>query len=238
MSGIWDVGDLAMGDSATLVIVATVNTPGDITNCASVIASSCHDTDPANDTSCAMITGMPTPPADSWCCELDAGINLISLPLIPEVDPVDYTDPEVMMNGLDFNQVAMYIADGDPTPDDWLYYNPLPAPSDPLWFADGFGYFIDMETAGTLCFDGYELAAPPPALPPSYDVELGWNLVGFKSTTPKLPSEYLAAIAGKYVMIYGFADGAYFIAGSPGHEYLQPCQGYWIAVVDTGTIYP
>ncbi|MFC1969502.1 DUF11 domain-containing protein [Chloroflexota bacterium] len=233
MSGLWDVGDLAMGASATLEIEATVNTAGDILNCASSLPSDSHDPDIGNNAQCVTITGIPGPPADSWCCQLDEGINLISLPLIPENG-----DPAAMLLGLDFAQVSMYMADGDLSSDDWLYYLPPPAPSDALFFADGYGYLIDMEKAGELCFDGYELVAPPPALSPSYDVELGWNLVGFKSTTPKLPSEYLAGIAGKYVIIYGFADGAYFIAGSPGHEYLQPCHGYWIAVAEEGTIYP
>ncbi|MFC1969202.1 hypothetical protein ACFLVF_01770 [Chloroflexota bacterium] len=230
MSGIWDVGDLAEGASATLTVEATVNTAGDIVNCATVLASDSHDPDTANNTDCVTITGIPGPPADGWCCQLDDGVNLISLPLIPTT-----SDPAVMLATVDFSQAAMYVADGE----DWWYYNDA-APSDPEFlFADGQGYFIIMDTAGELCFDGYEISAPGEVgMPPSYDVVTGWNLVGFKSTTPKLPSEYLAGIAGKYVMIYGFADGAYFIAGSPGHEYLQPCQGYWVAVVDAGTIYP
>ena len=49
----------------------------------------------------------------------------------------------------------------------------------------------------------------------------------------KVPSGY-----GKYVMIYGFANGSFFIVGSPGHEYLQPGLGYWIACTSAGTIYP
>jgi len=80
-------------------------------------------------------------------------------------------------------------------------------------------------------------------LPPSYDVYGGWNLIGFKSTTAKLPTEYLAGIAGKYVMIYGYDNGAFYAVGSPGHAMLVPYYGYWLAVIDTkvgaeGTIYP
>jgi uncharacterized repeat protein (TIGR01451 family) len=229
MSGIWDVGDLADGASETLTIEATVNTPGDIVNCATVLASDNHDPDTGNNTDCVEITGIAGAPATDWCCQLDAGFNLISLPLIPAD-----TDPATMLTGVDYSQAAMYVASGP----DWYFFN-AEAPDDPEFlFADGYGYFINMDSADEICFDGYELVAPAPAMPPSYPVVDGWNLVGFKSTTPKLPSEYLAAIAGKYVMIYGYADGAYFIAGSPGHEYLQPCQGYWIAVLDAGTIYP
>jgi len=68
----------------------------------------------------------------------------------------------------------------------------------------------------------------------------GWNLLGFKSTTAKAPAEYLAAIAGKYTIIYGYNAVAdlYFIAGAPGNELLQPGLGYWIAMTDDGTVYP
>jgi hypothetical protein len=69
-------------------------------------------------------------------------------------------------------------------------------------------------------------------------VEEGWNLIGFKSTMPKLPEAYLSAIAGDYVVIYGFDDGGFFIAGTPGHDMLQPGLGYWIAMLEPGTIYP
>ena len=68
----------------------------------------------------------------------------------------------------------------------------------------------------------------------------GWNLIGFKSTVPKLPEEYLAGIADQYVMIYGYDDGNFFIAGAPGHEMLQPGLGYWLAMRtgEAGTIFP
>jgi len=41
-------------------------------------------------------------------------------------------------------------------------------------------------------------------------------------------------------MIYGFDGTSYFVAGSAGHEMLQPGFGYWIAIKtgESGTIYP
>ncbi|WP_231189422.1 DUF11 domain-containing protein [Haladaptatus sp. DYF46] len=52
-NGIWTVGELATGDSATLTIVATVESAGNITNVAQVDSSELYDPDstPANDVS-------------------------------------------------------------------------------------------------------------------------------------------------------------------------------------------
>jgi len=84
---------------------------------------------------------------------------------------------------------------------------------------------------------GSELPAPP-EVPPSYNVVEGWNLIGFKSTTPKLASNYLAAIDGKYTVIYGYdaATDIYFTVQSG--DSLQPGHGYWIAITEAGTIFP
>ncbi len=73
-------------------------------------------------------------------------------------------------------------------------------------------------------------------MPPAYDVYVGWNLIGFKSTTARTVSDYLAGIDGKWTMIYGYANGSYFVAQSG--DQMQPGLGYWIAVTATGTIYP
>jgi uncharacterized repeat protein (TIGR02543 family) len=176
--------------------------------------------------------GLFQPDSCRYDIPLIPGYNLVSLPLIP-----DKPDIAAMMTGLDFIQVARYVADGNPNPNDWFLYNPPPAPSDLDMMPDGWGYWINMSSARVLTFDGGALA-PPPALLPYYDVTIGWNLIGFTSTIPRTPEEYLASIDGKYGLIYGFADGIYFLVGSPGHEELQPGGGYWIAMLEPGTIHP
>lgn len=160
------------------------------------------------------------------------GYNLVSLPLIPD-DP----DIAVKMAGLNFLQVALYIADGNPTPSDWFFYNRPPAPSYLSLMIDGWGFWINMGQSGELAFEGNALL-PPPAPTPYYDLLPGWNLIGFTSTIPRLPQDYLVSIAGKYGPIYGFTEGAYFVVGTPGYEYLQPGFGYWIAMFEAGTIHP
>ena len=88
--------------------------------------------------------------------------------------------------------------------------------------------------AATLTINGQELI--PAVVPPSYPVYVGWNLIGFKSTAQRTAGEYLAGIAGKYVVIYGYDDGAWFVVEST--DLMDPTRGYWIAVTADGTIYP
>ena len=111
--------------------------------------------------------------------------------------------------------------------------------------ADGWGYWVDSSVTDDFTFDGWELVADtvPPSPPPAYDVFEGWNLIGFKSVVPKPASAYLAGIAGKYVMIYGYDGENFFVVGTTGHESFEPGFGYWLAVVlgpgeTKGTIYP
>lgn len=234
--GFWSVGDLDEGVTATLTIVAKVNTVGEIHNLATVDFADQHDPITGNNADVVTIT-VPTPappePVTEATISLDVGYNLISLPLIPED-----MDIVAMMSGLDFIRVSQYVNDGDPSPDDWYYYNETP-PSDLYTMEDGWGYWVNMNTPGVINFDGYELAPPPPAMPRAYDVLQKWNLVGFKSTVPKLPEVYFAGIAGQYTIIYGF-DDTWFIVGTAGHEFLQSKLGYWIALKagQSGTIFP
>jgi uncharacterized repeat protein (TIGR01451 family) len=230
-SGIWDVGDLAEGESAVLTIEAVVNVADGVCNRATIVAADQHDPVTGNNSSEACIASNPSNPHGN--ISLDEGYNLISPSLIPETP-----DAAVMMTGLDFLQVAKYVADGNPTVDDWFYYNPPPAPSDLTGITDGWGYWINMASPGVLEYQGYSTAPPPPALPPSYDVVPGWNLIGFTSIEPKSAAVYLAGIAGTYGPIYGFGNGAYFIVGTSGHELLELGHGYWIAIFEAGTIYP
>ena len=237
-SGVWAVGNLAASASATLDITATVNALGEIANVAEISAADQADPNTANNSDMVTITGDEAPPVTEATITLDQGYNLISLQLIPQDPAIEAVLDDVLVP-TKVDKVTMY----DASVPAWYSYTPG-APSDLTTMEDGWGYWMDMNEAGDFTFAGWELVAEtdPPSLPPSYDVVNGWNLIGFKSTVPKTPADYLAGIAGRFVMIYGYDNGAFFIAGSAGHEYLQPGLGYWIAVVlvpgETGTIYP
>jgi uncharacterized repeat protein (TIGR01451 family) len=73
-TGVWDIGSLVVGATATLSIVATVTGTTKVTNVASRLAGTPPDFDPGNNTSRASVTGstvpgLPntgTPPVGSW----------------------------------------------------------------------------------------------------------------------------------------------------------------------------
>jgi hypothetical protein len=167
--------------------------------------------------------------------ELDAGWNLMSLPLIP-----NDTDIEVVLACIedDVDSVWYY----DPTIEDpdarWLIYSP-PAFDSLEYIEDGKAYWINMDDAATLWIDGRELPAPP-GLPPVYDVVTGWNMVGFKSTADVSAVDYLNAMDGKYTRIYGFESGAWFPIPPPAYAapQMKPGLGYWVSFTEDGAIYP
>jgi hypothetical protein len=232
----WNVGDLNDGDDAELMLLCTVNTVGEVVNEASIMHCAQHDPITTNNAYAVTVTGTPRDPETSASIDLVAGYNLVSLPMIP-IDP----DLDTMMTGLDYIKISQYANDGDPLTDDW-HSNTAgnPGISDLFLLEDGWGFWFNMNTAGTLTFDGYELAPPPPAMPKSYPVNQLYNLIGFKSMVSKLPSEYLAAVEGMYTIIYGY-DGTWFIVGTPGHLTLDPGLGYWLAIKageETAYIFP
>jgi uncharacterized repeat protein (TIGR01451 family) len=228
-SGVWNIGDLDNGHVATLEIVCSVNVAGEITNVAMISNADQPDPDTGDNSDAALIEGMTADAVE--CMTLVDGWNLVSLPLIP----FNFDLEDVLLDVLgDVDTVSYYP--GGPG-ELWIEYFGNILLDDLTTLEDGKGYFVEMDGTGTACFAGEEISLSPPNVPPSYPVVDGWNLIGFKSTTPEMPQDYLAAIAGKYTVIYGF-DGAYFIVGSPGHEYFLPGLGYWIAMVDTGIIYP
>jgi uncharacterized repeat protein (TIGR01451 family) len=235
-SGIWHVGDLAIGGSAVLYITATVNKVGEISNTATITACDLPDPTTTDNSAMATFTGLEPEAVEEWSIDLDYGYNLISLPLYIPVGERDTAD--VLAGVADNLDIAWaYSACADPGLRWTSYISGEPDP-DLAEMRDGPGYWLIMDAADTLNVSGQVLPMAPET-PPTYQVCEGWNLIGFKSTVPRTPGDYLAAIDDDYTIIYGFADGRYFVAGSSGHEYLEPGLGYWIAVIaEEGTIYP
>jgi uncharacterized repeat protein (TIGR01451 family) len=90
-SGLWNIGNLANGASATLQITVTVNTTTPRVNRATRTASSPADLDPANDSASATVTGstipgLPgtgTPPVgDWWVALLLIALAIAAAPLL------------------------------------------------------------------------------------------------------------------------------------------------------------
>ena len=167
----------------------------------------------------------------SYPIGLDVGWNLISLPMLPDDSSVLVVLADILG---DLESVWSYneVTGG------WLSFAPG-VPSDLTEMNAGDGYWLKMATATTLTVHGLEMPEPP-ATPPTYEVYEGWNLIGFKSLVNKNCTDYLAGVAGDYVRIYDFYDGAYhsvdFLAADPGD--FVPGRGYWIAMSEGGIIYP
>jgi len=217
MGGIWTVGSIVAGSSAILVIEAIVDTEDQVTNEACI--TDMDQADPVSDNDCDSAT-------INSLGQLDAGWNLISLPLIPPNDAITL----VLADILGANLLAVWSYEWNGVTEEWFWY---PGPLTTM--TDGKGYWVNLIAPDTLTFAGVVIK-PAPAVPPEYHVYLGWNLVGFKSTTPRTAGDYLAGLGDEVVTIYGYKDGAFFLVQMG--DLMEPGYGYWIATVDEGTIYP
>lgn len=184
----------------------------------------------------ATFTVVVAPPAT---IELFPGWNLISLPLIPD-------DPgiEAVLDGVTVDTVWGYdpvTSPGDP----WATYKPGVIEDDLTEMVDGMGYWIYMTSPATLTVSGVETPEPP-ALPPTYDVVSGWNLIGFKSIEAIDNDVYLANIF-PYTVLWGYeADEGYFSV-HPMNEHpeggdepligdMEVGHGYWLWATSEGII--
>jgi uncharacterized repeat protein (TIGR01451 family) len=233
---VWTVGSLVNGGSASLVIAATATTTSQRTNTAAITAVDQPDPFASNDS--ASVT-LNKPAVTSMQFTLKPGWNLFSLPLVP-----GNSSTVNVVGGI--TQVA-YVYGYDAETGTWSWWTP-PNLGTLTNMTDGWGYWIYLTGSinKNITITGTELppviAGSQPPVPPSYDVFVGWNLLGFKSTTAKAENVYLAGIHGLYIRIYGYADGAYFDVVDGAN--LQPGMGYWIAVpgavpgIKVGSIFP
>ncbi|MDD4985191.1 MAG: hypothetical protein PHQ43_05295, partial [Dehalococcoidales bacterium] len=161
------------------------------------------------------------------------GWNLISLPLMPTS-----TDPEEILEGLDGAGVTIIWGNYDPTTGSWESYAPAAEENSLTVMRDGRGYWVRTDGDAMLTVTGRALPLPP-GVPPAYNVVPGWNLIGFKSLAPRLATDYLEAISGKYTLIYGFdGENRQYVLVIASEDEMLPGAGYWVAVTQSGTIFP
>ena len=104
---------------------------------------------------------------------------------------------------------------------------------------DGKGYWIKVSSSGGpyhLIFQGRKGVAPP-AVPPTYNVVAGWNLLGYKSTlSTHSVRQYLGATNYNLPLTY-FTGGAY---GSVNglDDTLTTKLGYWVYFNAAGSFIP
>jgi len=162
--------------------------------------------------------------------ELVEGWNLISLPLIP----LDSAINAVLAGIMDDVKSVWYWS---AAAERWYSWAPGVA-SDLSSMTDGKAYWIHSATGQNLSLAGTQMPVGT-QLPRAYDVVVGWNMVGFKSTATNVTAtDYLDGT--QYVRIYGFEDGAWFFIPGPPYDNpkMKPGFGYWVAFTKSGTIYP
>jgi uncharacterized repeat protein (TIGR01451 family) len=222
----WNVGGLVVDASATLVLTAESDSNNKIVNEATVEADQ-PDGYVLNNTATVELN------VSSMPITLGTGWNLISMPLIPQAG--NFT---VQLAGLNWAEVWAYDRCGG----GWTFcYSDPSYPAPTLTrLVEGAGYWIRMTSPGTLTVTGVVMNTGV-TLPPSFPVCVGWNLIGFKSTTVKTAGDYLEALRingiRSWTMLYAFDNvGGYTRVLT--NDNMVPGKGYWIAVTDAGTIYP
>jgi len=176
----------------------------------------------------------------SYDIELNAGWNLISLPLVP-----DDTSIDAVLSGLSVPGSVSKIWAYDAQTKSWSYYVPSSGVGELSVMRDGVGYFVEMSADTTLTIHGSVLPEPP-SPPQSYNVYAGWNLIGCTTQTSPIADEaYLASVAIDYTHIWGYdASTDYFVvypdagAGGIGTGQMEAGMGYWIWMTADGVIVP
>ena len=158
---------------------------------------------------------------------LQAGWNLISLPLIPEDTSVDMVLSPIMG---DYSIIWAYNASD--TADHWKKYDPsAPFGNDLINIEPGKGYWIMMISDDTLPISG--------TVPESTDINLttGWNLIGYNSLDSQPIADVLSSINGNYSVIWAYdaSDTAdhwkkYDPSAPFGNDLanMEAGKGYWI----------
>ena len=169
-------------------------------------------------------------PVTSFDITLSPGANLISLPLIPGDIGI-----EAVLAGILDRVETVWQYDTSGAVPRWRSYAPG-APSDLGVMRDGLGYWVLLKDGGAgdtvLTVTGREETGP------ARRVARGWNLVGYTSTSPQSPGEYLGALGGSAgTTMVGYAGGAAAaVLPSAAPPQLMPGRGYWLYVEAAGTI--
>lgn len=160
---------------------------------------------------------------------LDPGWNLISL----SVTPTDATARNVFAPLVGQLSVAQGFDGGGRT-----FYPG--GTQNTLTTVDALhGYWVKVTDAVTLTVPG----TPVPVSSP-ISLSAGWNLISYLPDSPKLLSEALVLIAGKYTAVLGYEQGAQtWYAALPSNMNtlgsLKPYHGYWIYLTEPATlVYP
>jgi hypothetical protein len=169
-----------------------------------------------------------TIPQGQWCpIELQPNWNLVGLPLIPA-----NTSRAAVLSLILKQGASGVIVYGYNSATNTFTLNPAT-------MTDGNAYWIYMTAYDVIIVNGLT-STPPPALPPNYNLVVGWNLAGYKSTTTHNVTSYLASLpSGSYfTYIYVWDPSAQTWLMKSGSDMLSPGQGFWIYMYSNQTLIP
>jgi hypothetical protein len=166
----------------------------------------------------------PTPTPGNFSLSLAPEWNLISLPVQPSNKAIDN-----VLSSISGKFAAVYAYDGN----DYQSYVPGASSNSLTTMETGRGYWIYMNSGATL------QATRNPA-PKNVQLKVGWNLVGFPSTTTTPIAQALSSISGKYQVVYAYDTTSKTYKGyTPGGNMelttMEPGLGYWIFVTANTT---
>jgi hypothetical protein len=181
---------------------------------------------------------------DAYKVILDEKWNLISLPLVPLVDP-PIADLLASINPTDRAQIDSI----------WYYDNCADVPEADKWsmwpgggltdLFDGKAYWLKVlpypqGDCGNITWWVWGTTYPmPPAAPAQYDVCEGWNMVGFLGNAANV-SAYLWNWGTPTPVVYGWSHGCFASQGwvlKTAGDSLTLGQGYWMAFSADGAVY-
>ena len=165
--------------------------------------------------------------------ELQTGWNLISLPIIPSQTAITVLlKPLIQLN--DLKIVWGYSA----TTKAWAFFTP-PNTGTLKSMVDGQAYWLNMREAVNITIAGYVI--PPGAVPSTYSLTTGWNLVGFKpqpTVRNETVSLYLASVSSKCSLVWVYDNlNQTWLRGTSDLE-LAPGEGMWLYMTQPATLLP
>jgi hypothetical protein len=181
---------------------------------------------------------------EAYKVTLDEKWNLISLPLVPLIDPP-----------IEDLLASIVAADRAQIDSIWYYDNCADVAEADKWsmwpgggltdLVDGKAYWLKVMPyyqgdCGNITWWLWGTEKPmPPAAPAQYDVCEGWNMVGFLGTAANV-SDYLWNWGAPTPVVYGwnhgcFADQTWVL--KTASDALELGQGYWMAFAADGAVY-
>ena len=166
--------------------------------------------------------------------ELEAGQNLISIPLVPE-----NTEVEAVLNGVNLESVEAvwaYKYNPETQQNEWYFYPGADAPEgvgnlDEM--VPGYGYYVYMEESDTLFNNGEKFYQQGTSeFPPQVDLTTGWNLVGHYGLNPVYKEDEVYDLSGSFFQAHLAPLTLLNEDGAPVLSYmlLMPGEGYWLFV--------